>query len=141
MAQTAGTVLAKNMAIYKKGVSDTLITCQVDATLSMETNTFETTCKDSGAWAEPRPGTKSWSMTGTGNFAEDATYGFLDLQTLWDDQTEAEFVLTTGNTGDTEFYGNCYVTSLELNSSGNDAAVTFSFTLTGAGALTAAIVS
>lgn len=141
MAQTQGTVLAKNMAIYSGGSPDVLITCQVDATLTLSTTTFETTCKDSGAWAEPRPGTKSWTMSGTGNFAEDATYGFLDLQTLWNNQTEAEFVMSTGETGDTEFSGNGYVTDLELTSSGNDAAVTFSFTVTGAGAITAATIS
>lgn len=141
MAQTVGTVLAKNMAIYSGGSPDTLITCQIDATLSMSTQTFETTCKDSGAWSEPRPGTKSWTMSGTGNFAEDATYGFLDLQTLWTNQTEAEFVLSTGAAGDTEHYGDGYVTELELTSQGNDAAVTFSFTVTGAGALTSAIIS
>jgi len=141
MAQTTGTVLAKNMAIYKGGSPDTLITCQVDATMSLSTQTFETTCKDSGAWSEPRPGTKSWTMSGTGNYADDATYGFKDLQTLWSDQTEAEFVFSTGAVDDTEYYGNGYVTELELTSQGNDAAVTFSFTVTGAGSLTAAVIS
>lgn len=138
---TTGTVLAKNMAIYSGGSPDTLITCQVDATISMSTQTFETTCKDSDAWAEPRPGTKSWTMTGTGNLAWDATYGFSDLQTLWSAQTESEFVISTGVAGDVEMYGNGYVTELEMSSQGNDAAVTFSFTVTGAGALTAATIS
>lgn len=141
MAQTVGTVLAKNMGIYVGGAPDVLITCQIDATLSLSTATFETTCKDTGAWSEPRPGTKSWTMTGTGNFADDATNGFLDLQTLWSDQTEAEFVFSTGALGDTEHYGDGYVTDLELTSSGNDAAVTFSFTVTGAGAITSAVIS
>lgn len=141
MAQTSGTVLAKNMAVYHSDSPDVLITCQVDATLTMSTNTFETTCKDSGAWGEPRPGTKSWTMTGTGNFAEDATYGFNELIALWDAQTASEFVFTTGETGDTEYYGTGYITDLELTSAGNDAAVTFSYTLTGAGALTYATVS
>lgn len=138
---TTGTVLAKNMAIYSEDSPDVLITCQVDATLTMSTNTFETTCKDSGAWAAPRPGTKSWTMTGTGNLAFDATYGFDDLQALWSNQTEAGFVFSTGETGDTEYYGNGYITDLELTSAGNDAAVTFSYTLTGNGALTAATIS
>lgn len=138
MAQTVGTVLAKNMAIY---VDDTLITCQVDATMSLSTQTFETTCKDSGAWSAAQPGTKSWTMSGTGNFADDATYGFLDLQTLWSNQTSAECTFSTGAVGDTEFYGDGYFTELELTSQGNDAAVTFSFTFTGNGALTAAVIS
>ena len=141
MAQTVGTVLAKNMAIYSEDTPDVLITCQIDATLSMSTQTFETTCKDSGAWSEPRPGTKSWTMSGTGNLAWDATYGFADLQALWTGQTEAGFVISTGAVDDQELYGNGYVTELELTSSGNDAAVTFSYTVTGAGAITMAVIS
>lgn len=141
MAQTSGTVLAKNLALYAGGSPDELITCQIDATLTRSTNTFETTCKDSGAWAEPRPGTKSWTMTGTGNFAEDASFGYHELVARWDAQSSNEYVLSTGETGDVEEYGNAYVTEIEKTSSGNDAAVTFSFTLTGHGAITAAIIS
>lgn len=138
---TTGTVLAKNMAIYKEGSPDTLISCQVDATLSLTTTTFETTCKDAGAWAEPRPGTKSWTMTGTGNLAWDAAYGYDDLFTLWTNQTETAFVISTGVTGDKMLYGDGYLTDLNLTSSGNDAAVTFEFTVTGAGAITRATIS
>ena len=138
---TSGTVLAKNMAIYNDDTPDVLITCQIDATLTMSTTTFETTCKDSGAWAAPRPGTKSWSMSGTGNLAFDATYGFADLFTLWINQTANTFIFSTGTAGDTQYYGSCYVTELELTSQGNDAAVTFSFTLTGDGALSSETVS
>lgn len=141
MAQTVGTVLAKNMAIYVGDTPDVLITCQIDATLSMSTATFDTTCKSAGAWADSNAGTKSWTMSGTGNFADDATYGFLDLQALWVGGTTAEFIMSTGATGDTEHYGNGIITELELNSSGNDAAVTFSFTVTGKGVLTSAVIT
>jgi predicted secreted protein len=138
---TTGTVLAKNMAIYLNGTPDTIISCQVDATLSLSTTTFETTCKDSGSWAQPRPGTKSWTMTGTGNLAWDATYGYSDMHALWYNQTLSPFVISTGVTGDKQQYGDGYLTELEMTSSGNDAAVTFSFTVTGAGALTLSTVS
>ena len=59
------TVLAKNMKLYT-GSTPTAITCQVDASLSMSTNTFETTCKDSSAVAEFLPGAKSWTASVTG---------------------------------------------------------------------------
>lgn len=138
---TAGTVLAKNMAVYSDDSPDVLITCQVDATLTLTTATFETTCKDSGAWGEPRPGTKSWTMTGTGNLAFDATYGWSDLFALWTNQTASSFVFTTGVANDKAYSGSGYITDLELTSSGNDSAVTFSYTLTGAGAITESTVS
>lgn len=138
---TTGTVLAKNMAIYKDGSPDTLISCQVDASLSLTTTTFETTCKDAGAWGAARPGTKSWTMAGTGNLAWDAAYGFNDLFTLYSDQTATAFVISTGVVGDKMLYGTGYLTDLNLTSSGNDAAVTFEFTVTGNGAITRATIS
>ena len=132
---TTGTVLAKNMAIYFTG-SPTVLTCQTNASISMSTNMFETTCKDSGAWAEPRPGTKSWTASGEANLAFDATYGMDELFAAWDDQTELSVVFQTGVSGDSKFSGSGYLSTLEVTSNGNDEAVTFSFQLDGAGALT-----
>lgn len=132
---TSGTVLAKNMALYIDGSPDTVVTCQVDATISMETATFDTTCKDSGAWSEPRPGTKSWTASVTGNLAFDATFGAVDFFDAWSAQGTTDIVFGTGVTGDVYLYGSAYVTSLEWAASGNDAPVTFSATLTGTGAL------
>lgn len=128
--------MAKNFAIYHNANPDVVISCQTNAELQMSTEMFETTCKDSGAWAQPRPGTKSWSMSGEANLAFDASYGFSDLYALWYNQTLASFVIQTGTTGDKAYYGDGYISDLSLSSQGNDAAVTFSYTLTGAGALT-----
>lgn len=137
---TTGTVLAKNMAMYLTG-SETLITCQTNALISMSTNMFETTCKDSGAWAEPRPGTKSWTASGEGNVAFDATYGIEELHALWYNQTEVAVLFQTGTSGDTGFSGSGYISSLEVTSNGNDEAVTFSYQIDGAGALIQLTVS
>jgi len=138
MAQTSGTVLAKAMTFYVRNspsFTPVVFTCLIDAELSKSTATFDTTCKDSGAWSEVRPGTKSWSMTGSGNFAEDATFGYWELDARWKAQTANSYMIATANTGDRGEYGTAYVTELTKTSSGNDAAVTFSFTLTGTGEL------
>ena len=129
---TTGTVLAKNMSFY---LNDTLVSCQTNCELNMSTEMFETTCKDSGAWAEPRPGTKSWTASGELNLAFDATYGIADLFALWYNQTEEDFAFSTGVNDDKEFLGSGYISSLSVSSQGNDAAVTASFEITGAGAL------
>lgn len=131
---TTGTVLAKNMAMYFTG-TPVLLTCQTDASISMSTNMFETTCKDSGAWAEPRPGTKSWTASGTANLAFDATYGIDELFAAWTAQTEIAVLFQTSVSGDSEFSGSGYISSLEVTSNGNDEAVTFSYQLDGAGSL------
>jgi len=134
---TTGTVLAKNMAIYIGAVK---ITCQTNASISMETAMFNTTCKDSGAWGEQRPGTKSWSASGEANLAFDATYGFSQLFDAWTAGTAVTVVFQTGVTGDKKYSGSAYITSLELTSDGNDTAVTFSFELQGVGPLVEATV-
>lgn len=142
MAQTVGTVLAKNMKLF---FGATALTCQVDATISGSTNMFETTCKDSGANAEFKPGSKSWTVSGTANFADDATLGFNTSSTglfaKWDGQTSIPIVFQTAATGDTNWSGTAYVSSWTLSSSGNDESVTYDFELQGTGALVMAVIS
>ena len=134
---TTGTILAKNMKFY---VGATALTCQVDFSLNMSTNMFSTTCKDSAANESFLPGSKSWTGSGTGNMAFDATYGFSDLFSAWNNQTTVAMVFQTGVTGDKKYSGTTYVSSLTLNSSGTDEAVTFDFELQGTGALAEATI-
>jgi hypothetical protein len=142
MAVTAGTILAKNMKLYSGA---TAFTCQVDASMAMSTNMFETTCKDSAANAAFLPGNKSWTASVTGNLAFDATLGFSTTTTglfdLWDDQTVVSLVFQDGVVDDTSYAGDAYISSLSLESSGNDNAVTFSAEFTGTGAITQAIIT
>ena len=134
------TVLAKNMKLYT-GSTPTAITCQVDASISMSTNTFETTCKDSSAVAEFLPGAKSWTASVTGNVDWSATNGAEELFTAWSNQTSVAIVFQTGVTGEIKYSGSAYITSLQINSSGNDEAVTFSAEFQGTGALGQATIS
>jgi hypothetical protein len=134
------TVLAKNMKIFT-GATPTAITCQVDASLSMSTNTFETTCKDSSAVAEFLPGAKSWTASVTGNVDWSATNGAEELFTAWSGQTSVAIVFQTGVVGEIKYSGSAYITSLQINSSGNDEAVTFSAEFQGTGALAQATIS
>ena len=129
MAST-GIILAKNMTAR---VNDTVITCQVNAEVTYSTETFDTSCKDSGATAQPRPGTRSWTGSGTFLFAVDAAYGAKQLFDMQKSATLLEFTLGTGVTGDFEFVGDAYITSWNLASNGSDAAVEGSFELAGVG--------
>ncbi len=137
---TTGTVLAKNMALYTGSPTATVITCQTNASISQSTNMFETTCKDSGAWGAQQPGVKSWTASGEGNLAFDATNGYEDLWDAWNTQAAVAVVFQTGVTGDIKFSGSGYISSLELTSNGSDEAVTFSFEITGNGALSKATI-
>lgn len=137
---TTGTILAKNFAFYTGG-TPIIVTCQTNASISMSTNMFSTACKDSGGWDAKQPGLKSWTGSGEGNLAFDATNGFEELFAAWTNETVVALVFQNAVVGDKKYSGNTYVSSLELTSSGNDEAVTFSFELQGTGALTEATIS
>lgn len=134
---TTGTVLAKNMKIY---VGANAITCQLNASLSCSTNTFQTTCKDSVANSEYLPGAKEWSISGSANFSFDATYGFEDLWDSWDTQSVIVPIFQTGVTGDLKWSGNSYISELNATSDGVDAAVEYDVTFQGTGALAKATI-
>jgi predicted secreted protein len=135
---TTGTVLAKNMKLY---APTTALTCQVNASISFQTEMFDTTCKDSTAWSEQLPGTKSWTASGTGNLAFDAANGFEELFASWTAQTSLAIIFQTAVTGDKKYSGTTYISSGSLTSDGNDNPVTWEFEFTGTGALTEGTVS
>lgn len=137
---TTGTILAKVMKIYTGGTPAAL-TCQVNASISAQTEMFQTTCKDSGANAEYLPGTKSWTASVEGNFAADATNGFEDLYTSYSNQTSVAIVFQNAVTGDLKYSGSAYISSLDLVSDGNDTPVTWSAEFQGTGALTQATIA
>ena len=141
MAETVGTVLSKVMKIYTGG-TPTAITCQNDLTLTITTETFETTCKDTSAsWADSSPGTISWQVTGSANFAFDAANGYSELFAAQVAGSTVAVVVQNANSGDKKYTGNTIVTQLDLDASGINTAATYTFTLTGKGALTEATIS
>lgn len=119
------------MTISVDGVE---VTCQTNAEINMSTETFDTTCKDSGAWSEPRPGTKSWTASGEFNVDNAAALGAKQFFNGWDSQVLVDIIFGTGSSF--EYEGSGYITSLTTSSQGNDAAVTGTFEITGAGPLT-----
>lgn len=138
---TTGTILAKTFAFYTGSGTPIILTCQTNASISMSTNMFSTACKDAGAWDAQQPGLKSWTGSAEGNFAFDATNGFEELFAAWTNQTVVPLVMQNAVTGDKKYSGSTYISSLELNSSGNDEAVTYSVEFTGTGALVEATIA
>ena len=134
---TTGTVLAKNFKAY---VGATAYTCQTDVSLSFSTNMIQTSCKDAAADAAFLPGEKSWTASVSGLYATDATLGFSDLFASHDDQTSITIVYKTATVGDQSYTGTAYISSLSIDSSGNDEAVTWSAELQGTGAVVEATI-
>jgi len=108
--------------------------------ISFEMATRDATTKDSAGNTEILEAIKSFSVTGEGYFAEDATFGFEDLYTSYDARTAVTVRYSTGVTGDIYYEGSAYITSLQ-KTDGLEETSTFSVTLNGTGAVTAAAES
>ena len=117
------------------------------SSLSVSTELTEISSKDTGGgkWAEQTPGKLSFSGSCEGLYSQDDLIGTearADFETLFDAQvaqTQVAVKWTTGITGDTEYSGLAYITSLEM-SAPNAESATYSFQITGTGALTAAVI-
>lgn len=132
---TTGSLIAKNVSLYKAGSPNVKISCQVDVEINMETATYDITCKDSGSWGESRPGTKTWSCNLSALLAWDATEGFEEFFDAWVADTPYVVVFGTGVTGDKYLTGTTHITQLNASSQGNDAGVPWNATMTGTGEL------
>ena len=103
--------------------------------ISQSMNTRPASTKDSGGWEEILPGSKSWTFSGSGFFAEDASFGYEDLFDLWTSRTQVLVVQTTNVNGDKKYKGVGYITDLSREAPTEDSE-TFSVTINGTAALT-----
>jgi len=103
--------------------------------ISFEMATRDATTKDSGGNTEILEAIKSFSVSGEGYFAEDASFGFEDLYTSYTARTAVTVRYSTGVTGDVYYEGSCYITSLQ-KTDGLEETSSFSVTLNGTGAVT-----
>ena len=108
--------------------------------LTFDHSTRDASTKDSDGWKESLEGQKSFSGSAEGYFAEDANYGFEDLYDAFIARTLVNVTWTTSVVGDTEYSGDCYITSLE-RTDGLEESSTFSVSFEGTGAVTKAVVS
>jgi TP901-1 family phage major tail protein len=136
MAQTTGKM---NGTLVKIEVGGTTIAHLTSVSQSFSMATRDASTKDSAGYKEVLEGQMSWSMSGEGFFAEDATYGYEDLYDAINARTLLTVKQTDANAGDVEYSGSAYVTSLE-RSAGTEDTMTFSISLEGTGATTKAVI-
>lgn len=123
-----------------------LVACATSATMSLSNATFEATCKSDTAGvlddASNRyvgAGQQSWSMSVDGLVdlsAGGSVHSYVDLMTLALDRTQVKVVFR-GESGSQEYAGFGYISSVEATASVDDF-VTYSCSIEGTGALTAA---
>jgi predicted secreted protein len=115
-------------------VGGTVIAFLTSNSISFEMATRDATTKDSGGNTEILEALKSFSVTGEGYFAENASYGFEDLYAVYDARTAVTVRYSTLVSGDMYYEGSMYITSLQ-KTDGLEETSTFSVTLSGTGAV------
>jgi len=129
---TTGVVNTKLLKIH---VGATAITCQTDGTLSISSDTRDTTCKDSGQWKEALYGQTGWEISGTALGSYDGTFSLNELTALIIAQTVSTVSFKTAVSGDDILTGTVIWTKMDIASAGTNQNVTISYTGMGTGAL------
>lgn len=135
---TTGKINTTLLAVYAGG---TKITHLTGASLSLEHSTRDVTTKDSAGWRQILEGLRSWNISGSGYMAYDATEGTDELDDYLTGRSQVTVMFSTEVTGDTRYTGTAYMTSLSLESPGQEETATHSFEFQGTGALTVEIVT
>lgn len=151
MAQIQGVMNASKFILYA-GTSlgtATPVGFATDVSISISQETRDVTNKFSQGWTRRAEGLRSFSVSGSHLFAEDATNGEAQLWASINSRTTLFFKATVQNdnvastaevNGNTRYTGQIWITSLE-RTGGVDDNVTFSFTGEGSGALTRETIS
>ena len=123
-----------NTTLFALYSGTTKIAKATGASLSLSMETRDITTKDSSGWKEILEGLRSGSFSCEALMAFDSAYGYNDFLALKLARTPLTVKFSTGESGDSEYSGNVYLTGLELNSSGSEDNVTYSteFELNGA---------
>lgn len=134
MAQITGVMNSTTLAIYLEGAILNLLT---DASLTYVHEVRETTSKDSQGRASFLEGKRSWTMSGTAWYADDATKGSDELFALVETtRAQGTFLIGTGTSGNAEWSGEGYLTQWELSSPNAEENAAYTFSVQGTGILT-----
>lgn len=131
MSGTAGIINATIMHIDIGGVK---INNQMSAELSLSMEPRESLNKDSEGWRNRYAGAKSWELSGEAEYAPDAVSGFQEMSDAFEAGLPVIVRFSTAITGDRQYQASALITSLS-KSAGVEENVSFSYTLSGSGAL------
>lgn len=130
---TAGIINGSQYTVMFDGTTPVIADNVTDLSVSISTDTRDTTTKNNGGYRAILPGLKSLSVNFTAYYANDATNGFDELmadfltgtkQSVkiasidWD--TASETPAPTEIVGDMEIVFDAYITSLELSAGTED---------------------
>lgn len=123
-----------DVLLYLPGTPDTPIAGQRNATLSLSSDTIDTTAKDTGDWRTFLAGLKSWTLSCDGIYTTSDS-GILALENAFMNGTVINVKLAKGT--EWSATGQAIITSLDYDASLEDA-MTISIEMQGTGAITIA---
>ena len=118
-------------------VDGTTVGCTRSATLNINNDAPDSSCKSSSGWASHILGQRSWDVSFDGLYDPAGAFNF---EALFDEIYERdetlimEFAQVDGTGGGEVYRGNCLITSLSMTAD-MEQPVTYSGTLTGTGEL------
>ena len=116
-------------------VDGTQISSTTSHSLSYEMATRDATTKSSGGNEEVLPALRSWSIDFDAMVAYDDTEGYTELRALIDGRTEVTLLFSSLESGDPQWSGKAFLTSLSKDAAVEDS-VTMSGSFKGTGELT-----
>ncbi|HMA78192.1 MAG TPA: phage tail tube protein [Candidatus Paceibacterota bacterium] len=136
MAQTTGIMNGTDLSVYFNATdgSETVIAHATECSISISEDARDTTTKQSSGWRELLEGLRSWSVSTSHLFAEDASNGLQEIWSELNNRAEVSLLFTNENTGDYRWNGRARIASIEKNA-GTEDNVTYSVTFEGTGAL------
>lgn len=142
MAGTTGPFLGRIFGVYVGGVLQAYTRSN---SLSLTADNVDITTKDSALWSGTLPTVKSWTVSIDGLVALNSSANADKLIDLLIPGTSVVVRFSTphshaGTHGDVYYYGNAYVTSVEISAPNTDP-VSYTATFTGDGALSTATIT
>ena len=139
---TNGVINGTKFAVYAAGVK---VAYATSASISMNHNLRDTSTKDSGGWRDQLEGQRDWEVSVEGMLVfVDGSGGAIAGLTMNElfasyiaTRTEFTCLFSTGVTGDIEWSGQAFLTSLSADTPNEDSS-TWSGSFSGSGALTQA---
>jgi len=117
------------------------IDCNIDATLTIDRDLPDTSCKDDAGWATHLQGQGSWSVEGSARVDFSSTMGYQELVALLIARTEITALdFLSSDVGGLKASGTASITSLSFAAPNEDSA-TFDFSFTGNGIVTITVVA
>jgi predicted secreted protein len=128
---TVGVVNGHYLRFYDGGVAIAKATeCSISWAVEMRETAHKDTAGDGGGWKEVAPGQKSGTGSTSGLYAED-TNSFATLYAKMVAGTKITGTFTTAVSGDSVWYFEGYISSMELNAPNNENvtySISFEFT-------------